>query len=192
MSDARSRAKASTPDKTLDGEDVEDILVMSAGLHDNAFFTIKYPDDRSSHAVNKMWRAILTAGYDRIVWVQPSAVHRQVPFIANCSHLKQILRPTCMQYTQLQLTNQRTLVLHEIIRRSYETVRAELPDGGTPVRWVDSYPISEVRDDHTKTHADMVHYCDEFNRELLQVVLHEICGCKGHSPDWPKVQSVPK
>ena len=34
----------------------------------------------------------------------------------------------------------------------------------------------ELREDITKNHADIVHYCDELNRELTQMLLQTICG----------------
>ena len=36
-------------------------------------------------------------GYDRIIYVLPTATHRYVSWSSDCNQLKQILRPTCMQ-----------------------------------------------------------------------------------------------
>eukprot|EP00854_Cymbomonas_tetramitiformis_P005098 gene5098-6203_t len=56
------------------------------------------------------------------------------------------------------------------LRRTMRNAMEELSQEQIPeVRVVDTYAMSEMREDHTKQKSDMVHFCDEFSRELTQV-----------------------
>ncbi|KAK3242188.1 hypothetical protein CYMTET_48108, partial [Cymbomonas tetramitiformis] len=149
---ARERAETAVP-----GAELEDVLVIGGGLHDNAFHLVEF--DRIS----------ATAGYSRIVVLLPTAMHRHVASTTNCSHYGQILSPTCMQFVQRQMTNTRTLAMHVALRRTLRSAREELSQKQLPeIHIVDTYAMSEIREDHTKHKSDIVHFCDEFNRELTQ------------------------
>mmetsp|Transcript_47891 Transcript_47891/g.89220 ORF Transcript_47891/g.89220 Transcript_47891/m.89220 type:complete len:644 (+) Transcript_47891:188-2119(+) len=165
--------------QAVPGEALENVLIIGAGLHDNAFSNIDFPSpqedtDQNPNPILRMFRVLVRVGFSRIIYVLPTAVHRYTSWSTDCSHLKQLMSPTCMQYVQRYLSNSRTHRLHNLTRAAIEAIRQETPHANIDI--LNPFPISELREDNTKTHADMVHYCSQFNREMTHVLLTMLCG----------------
>jgi hypothetical protein len=54
--------------------------------------------------------------------------------------------------------------------------QAEFPNA-PPLQVIDAYALSALRGEHTVRHTDLVHYCDEVNAQLGQLVMHSLCPC---------------
>ena len=63
-------------------------------------------------------------------------------------------------------------------------VQAEFPQA-PPLTVIDGYALTEARAQHTVRHTDLVHYCDEVNRELGQLVMHSLCSDRNACPAPP-------
>ena len=77
----------------------------------------------------------------------PSAIHRHQPWQSNCSQMSQILRPTCMQWSQLSLSNVRIRQVARRVRAAAAAAAAAAADGpgATQVELVDSFAITGDR-----------------------------------------------
>jgi hypothetical protein len=81
------------------------------------------------------------AGFSRVVWMLPSAVHRHQPWQSNCSQMSQILRPTCMQWSQLHLSNVRIQLVAARVRAALAEARRDFP-GAPRVELVDAFAVT--------------------------------------------------